>query len=83
MMQIMFETFNVPAVYVMTQAVGALYASGRTTGMVLDCGDGVTHSVPIYEGTPVAHGTARLLKPRPHHKGMRNTFVREYSFHTC
>jgi actin-related protein len=63
MMQIMFETFNVPAVYVMTQAVGALYASGRTTGMVLDCGDGVTHSVPIYEGTPLAHGTAaRLLK---------------------
>lgn len=30
--QIMFETFNVPAMYVAIQAVLSLYASGRTTG---------------------------------------------------
>ena len=28
----MFETFNVPAMYVAIQAVLSLYASGRTTG---------------------------------------------------
>lgn len=33
MMEIMFETFNVPASYIATQGVLALYASGRTTGL--------------------------------------------------
>ena len=46
----MFEHFNVPAISVAIQATLTLYASGRTSGMILDCGDGVTHTVPIYEG---------------------------------
>jgi actin, other eukaryote len=60
MLQIMFENFQVPAVYVAVQAILSLYASGRTTGVVLDCGDGVSHTVPVFEGYAIRHAINRL-----------------------
>ena len=60
MVEIMFETFNVPALYIATQAVLSLYASGRVTGCVIDIGDGVSHVVPIYEGFAMGHAIQRV-----------------------
>jgi len=58
--QIMFEGFGAPAVYCAIQAVLALYASGRTTGLVQDLGDGVTHTVPVFEGFCLPYSINRL-----------------------
>jgi len=55
MAEYMFEKYKVPKMYVGVQAVLALYASGRTTGLVLDSGDGVTHTVPVFEGFSINH----------------------------
>jgi len=60
MAEIMFETFGVPALNIALQAVLALYASGRTTGVVLDCGEGVTHVVPVVEGYAIPRAIHRL-----------------------
>jgi len=60
MTQVMFESFNVPATFISMQAVLALYSSGRTTGVVLDSGDGITHTVPIYEGYAMPHSIKKM-----------------------
>ncbi|MHA1223063.1 MAG: actin, cytoplasmic 2, partial [Candidatus Heimdallarchaeaceae archaeon] len=59
MAELMFETFNVPALYISMQAILSLYASGRTTGLVVDAGDGVIHIVPVYEGFAISHAIHR------------------------
>ena len=60
MAQIMFETFNVPGLYIFIQAVLSLISSGKVTGIVLDSGDGVTHAVPIFENYSLSHAILRL-----------------------
>uniref|UniRef100_A0A3B1JQL8 Si:ch211-241j12.3 n=2 Tax=Astyanax mexicanus TaxID=7994 RepID=A0A3B1JQL8_ASTMX len=60
MVQTMFETFNVPLTFIALQPVLALYAAGRTTGVVFDSGDGVSHSVPVFDGYSLPHAVQRL-----------------------
>ncbi|RLO12237.1 hypothetical protein DYB28_011915, partial [Aphanomyces astaci] len=58
--EVFFESFNAPAFFVSPQAVLSLYASGRTTGVVLDVGDGVSHVVPVYESFTLPHAITRM-----------------------
>jgi len=60
MTTIMFETFQVKNMYVSIQAVLSLYAAGRTTGLVCDSGDGVTHTVPVFEGFSIPHAVEKM-----------------------
>jgi len=59
MTNLMFETFQCQGMYVAIQAVLSLYSNGRTTGLVVDSGDGVTHTVPVYEGFSIPHAVKK------------------------
>eukprot|EP01120_Amphizonella_sp_Union-15-10_P002352 TRINITY_DN1252_c0_g1_i1.p1 TRINITY_DN1252_c0_g1~~TRINITY_DN1252_c0_g1_i1.p1 ORF type:complete len:263 (-),score=49.99 TRINITY_DN1252_c0_g1_i1:34-822(-) len=60
--EIMFEKFKVPACYASVQSLLALFASGSTTGLVLDIGDEVTHTVPIANCRTIRGGILRMNK---------------------
>ena len=60
MTEIMFETFSSPAMNISIQAVLSLYASGHTTGMIIDVGHSVSHTVPIHDGKALSHAILRL-----------------------
>lgn len=60
MVEIMFEAFGVPSLNISIQGVLALLGQGRTTGLVLDSGEGVTHMIPIFDGFGLPHCINRL-----------------------
>ncbi|KAK1443989.1 actin [Babesia gibsoni] len=58
--QLFFESFDVPGLYMAPSSLLALYGSAKTTGLVLDIGEGVAHTVPISDGTIIPHAVGRL-----------------------
>lgn len=77
---------KVPALSVCNSSVLALFASGRTRGIALEVGAGVTHAVPVFEGFALNHAVLRfegagqdithrlkvLLGKKGHHLAVRN-----------
>lgn len=55
-----FESLRVPALYVAAPPVLALYASGRTSGVVLDVGDTVATALAVAEGHAASARARRL-----------------------
>ncbi|XP_044775476.1 actin-like [Neomonachus schauinslandi] len=60
MSQILFETFNVPALYLANQGVLSLYASGQISGTTIESGEGMTYFVPIIDGCPLHQSTIQM-----------------------
>ena len=53
--KIMFEKFKVGSLAIMNTAVLSLFSTGKTTGVVAECGEGVSYTVPIFEGYALPH----------------------------
>mmetsp|Transcript_13750 Transcript_13750/g.21023 ORF Transcript_13750/g.21023 Transcript_13750/m.21023 type:complete len:334 (+) Transcript_13750:5917-6918(+) len=66
--EIMFETFNVPGLYIAVQAVLAIAASWTSpvssnrdlSGLVVDSGDGLTHIIPVVDGHVIGSGIRQI-----------------------
>eukprot|EP01038_Epipyxis_sp_PR26KG_P007604 gene7604-10354_t len=53
--EMLFETFRVPSICFGNSSSLTIFASGRTTGVAVECGAGLTSSVPIFEGLALKH----------------------------
>eukprot|EP01062_Namystynia_karyoxenos_P058869 TRINITY_DN50321_c0_g1_i1.p1 TRINITY_DN50321_c0_g1~~TRINITY_DN50321_c0_g1_i1.p1 ORF type:complete len:415 (+),score=162.29 TRINITY_DN50321_c0_g1_i1:95-1246(+) len=60
MTEMIFETFNAPALSVASQACMGIFATGRSTGIAVDSGCGVTHVCPVWEGYSLPHYITKL-----------------------
>lgn len=60
--EIFFERLDLPAACVILPSVATIYSPGiaSTTGLVLECGDSVSHIVPIYEGFAIRNSIVRF-----------------------
>lgn len=58
--EVLFENYRVPSIYIANSSSLSLFASGRTTGLVVECGAGVTSSVPVFEGLALQHAATSV-----------------------
>jgi actin-like protein 6A len=61
MTELMFETFDAPAVFISKDAVLECYACGRTTGLVIDIGASGTVLSPVCDGYVDTRGLNRSI----------------------
>ncbi|XP_023337860.1 actin-like protein 6B [Eurytemora carolleeae] len=57
--EIMFEKYNVPAFFLVKNAVLAAFANGRSTGLVVDSGATHTSAIPVHDGYVLQHAIVK------------------------
>ncbi|XP_053152418.1 actin-like protein 7A [Hemicordylus capensis] len=57
--EMLFETFCTPAMHIAYQSRLSMYSYGKTSGLVVESGHGVSYVVPIYEGYTLPSNTER------------------------
>lgn len=57
---LLFETFRAPSICIANSASLTVFASGRTTGLAVECGAGITNTVPIFEGLALKHAAVTM-----------------------
>ncbi|XP_070787913.1 actin-like protein 9 [Pituophis catenifer annectens] len=60
LVEVVFESLNSPGMYVAYQSVLSVYAHGKISGLVVDTGHAMTHSVPVYQGYNLPHAIERM-----------------------
>jgi len=58
--EIMFEKFRVRSFALMNTSVLSLFSTGRTSGLVVECGEGISWTVPVFEGYALPHAIHML-----------------------
>ena len=56
----MFETFNVPGLYIANQGVLSLLSTGKFTGFVVESGESITQFIPIFEAFCLSHANNKI-----------------------
>jgi len=60
MAEIMFEHFKVKSLAVMNTAALSMYSTGRVSGLIVECGEGISYTVPVFEGYALPHAQIKL-----------------------
>ncbi len=58
--EILFDTYDTPNIFFGTQGVLSLYSFGRTDGVVLESGEGVTQVVPVFNGYKLDYSVEKM-----------------------
>jgi len=58
--EIFFETFKVKSLAVMNTAALSMYSTGKVSGLIVESGEGISYTVPVFEGYALPHAMIKL-----------------------
>ena len=58
--EILFEAYRAPSMCIGNSSALCVFSAGRTSGVVVECGAGLTSSVPVFEGLALAHAAITM-----------------------